>query len=258
VNEREWDELVDAILHARGPALTADEQEEWDRRYSAGRHYWRRQGQGDDAVRDDEIDFGAARAQPKPPEKLDPQRSRRPPTEVGDSPKKRTQEENRALREGLSSEGSGGSSFSISTRGAKTRAHPSDSAVRRYARALGFEKPTRDQRAVLARRLAFEEGRDAPPPIAFAELPADARPAVRKVYDGVRLLVACRWAHTYGAPVVLARSFLPRWCGVSEDEFRAARYELHRRYGVIERLSEKKGRAWQWLPARRNDKEGET
>jgi hypothetical protein len=62
---------------------------------------------------------------------------------------------------------------------------------------------------------------------------------------GAYLRLACR-----------AGARLAKWCGVSEDEFRAALFELRERYRVIERLPEKAGRAWQWVPVLKTQREG--
>jgi hypothetical protein len=138
-------------------------------------------------------------------------------------------------------------------RGSTTRAHPSTAAVRAFAASLGIEKPTISQRALLARRLSFEEGLEPATSVPAVDLPPEARPVVGTVYDGFLLLVACRWAHTYGAPVVFTRKFAAAWCAVTEDEARAAIHDLHRLYRVIERVPEKSGRAWQWLPVLRTE-----
>ncbi len=55
-----------------------------------------------------------------------------------------------------------------------------------------------------------------PYPVAVRPLPPDVRPAVRKVYEGFRFLLACKWWHTPEAPTAFSWRFAAAWCGLGE------------------------------------------
>jgi hypothetical protein len=121
--------------------------------------------------------------------------------------------------------------------------------VRKRAKELGFERPSSKLLALVARRLAYEEGLEVPPLVPAGDLPADAREAVRQVWEGFLLLVQCRWAVAPGVGVVFSRDHAAKWCQVTPDQARDAIEEL-RDLGLMDRskLPKSKGGAWQWLP----------
>jgi hypothetical protein len=63
-------------------------------------------------------------------------------------------------------------------------------------------------------RLLVEARILAPYPIPARRLPAEPRPAVRKVYAGFVFLLACKWWHTPEAPAPFSWRFAAAWCGV--------------------------------------------
>ncbi len=55
-----------------------------------------------------------------------------------------------------------------------------------------------------------------PYPVPACPLPPEVRPAVRKVYEGFRFLLACKWWHTPQAPTPFSWRFAAAWCGLGE------------------------------------------
>jgi hypothetical protein len=53
-----------------------------------------------------------------------------------------------------------------------------------------------------------------PYPVDLPPLPDDAPARVLKVYEGFKLLLACKWAYAPGHPTMFARAFAAGWCGV--------------------------------------------
>jgi hypothetical protein len=209
-------ELVKELQKARGPALSPEHQKAWDERFGAGAH------------------FKSTNA------------FRRVPTEellLRAAPEKKTLEGEKALRRRSPSVGTRGLSSALQTT-PPTRVYPDTACVKAYGRSLGFANFTPALLALLACRLAYEEGLRESPSIPLEALPADVRPSVRSVYRGFRLLVACRWAHTRGAPVMFTRDFASKWCGVSEDQARGAITVLEELGLII-----KGSRPGEWLPA---------
>ncbi len=70
--------------------------------------------------------------------------------------------------------------------------------------------------AVWHLRMLVESGFAVPAAVNMPSLPTDASNALRKIYDGFRLLLECRWLYTYGAPTPFTWRFAAAWCGVSE------------------------------------------
>ncbi len=75
------------------------------------------------------------------------------------------------------------------------------------------ERLSGQQYALWTLRLLVEAGLVAPAPVPLPPLPPGARPAVVKVYNGLRLLFGCRWLHTPGAPAPFSWRFGAAWCG---------------------------------------------
>jgi hypothetical protein len=79
------------------------------------------------------------------------------------------------------------------------------------------EKLEPAQLLVWTARLLIQTGFLKPAPVDMPPLPAGAGPAVRKVYDGFKLLLACKWLiHGKGAPTAFSWRFAAAWCGLSE------------------------------------------
>jgi hypothetical protein len=53
-----------------------------------------------------------------------------------------------------------------------------------------------------------------PYPVSIRPLPLDVRPAIRKIYEGFQLLLACKWWHTPDVPAPFAWRFAAAWCGL--------------------------------------------
>jgi hypothetical protein len=115
-------------------------------------------------------------------------------------------------------------------------------------KAVGWTKISKVAVALWAHRIAFETGAIELPEVDAVALPAGS-PTVATVYHDFILLVRCRWADEPGAPVAFGRAWAASWCGVTEDEARAAIDEL-RRLGLIREVG-KKGRSREWLPKTR-------
>jgi hypothetical protein len=99
-------------------------------------------------------------------------------------------------------------------------------------------------------RLLVEAGVLEPAPVpGLPHCPDDITWAQQKVYDGFRLLMACKgrvkeWA---GEPSVFAKEFVAAWCGVSAPTAHYAREELARR-GVLHICGKHQGRTCLYRP----------
>jgi hypothetical protein len=71
-------------------------------------------------------------------------------------------------------------------------------------------------------RLLIEARILAPYPVPARPLSPDVRPAVRRVYAGFRLPLACKWWHTPQAPTAFSWRFASAWCGLGERHVGAA------------------------------------
>jgi hypothetical protein len=67
-------------------------------------------------------------------------------------------------------------------------------------------------------RLLVEAGLLEPYPVPARPLPLAALPAVRHVYEGFLLLLACKWWHTPEAPSPFSWCFAAAWCGLGERQ----------------------------------------
>jgi hypothetical protein len=65
-------------------------------------------------------------------------------------------------------------------------------------------------------RLLVEAGLYQPVAVPVRRLPPTVRPAVRKVYEGLLLLLGCKWLRTLGAPTAFSWRFAADWGGISE------------------------------------------
>jgi hypothetical protein len=90
-------------------------------------------------------------------------------------------------------------------------------------------------------RLAVDAGLVQPYPVAMPPLPPDAPPLERRLYDGFRLLLACKWVHKAEAPTMFGRAFAAGWCGIPEGSFWLAMQGLLRRK-ILVRAGYEEGR----------------
>lgn len=97
-------------------------------------------------------------------------------------------------------------------------------------------------------RLLVEVGILKPVPVQMKPLPAGATDVERKVYDGFRFLLGCKWRYSPNEPTPFARNFAAAWCGVSVAQVRSAIEVLQMKYQVI-RIVERYGYYRLWLPA---------
>lgn len=70
--------------------------------------------------------------------------------------------------------------------------------------------------ATWAIRLLVDAGIARPAAVCLPALPSSYRGVIRKIYDGFKLLLGCKWLHTAGAPTAFTWRFAAAWCGVSE------------------------------------------
>jgi len=70
--------------------------------------------------------------------------------------------------------------------------------------------------AVWQLRLLVVTGLVLPAEVDLPVLPPTAPERQRKVLDGFRFLLQCKWLHTYGEPTPFSWRFASVWCGVSE------------------------------------------
>jgi hypothetical protein len=82
--------------------------------------------------------------------------------------------------------------------------------------------------------------------VTAAVLDGDADGLTVQVWNGFLLLVRCRWARFYGAPVVFDPDFAAAWCGVTSWQAKEARFELRER-GLMAPVG-KRGLCIEWLP----------
>lgn len=68
-------------------------------------------------------------------------------------------------------------------------------------------------------RLLVELGFLSPAHVVMPPLPADAPACARAVYDGLQVLLACRWAREPGEPTPFTAEFGAAWCGLSRSQF---------------------------------------
>jgi Bifunctional DNA primase/polymerase, N-terminal len=84
-------------------------------------------------------------------------------------------------------------------------------------------------------RLLIEAGVLAPYPVSARPLTAAVPPAVRQVYEGFLLLLACKWWHTPQAPAPFSWRFAAAWCGLGERQVGEAMHWLLTQ-GLIRRV----------------------
>lgn len=91
---------------------------------------------------------------------------------------------------------------------------PEVAACLAYGKVVKLNGP---ELATWALRLLVETGFIAPARVEAVELPDDAPETVRKVFDGFRFLLACKWLHSPKEPTTFSWRFAAAWCGVSKS-----------------------------------------
>jgi len=86
-------------------------------------------------------------------------------------------------------------------------------AARFYGHARKLSRP---ELAVWKLRLLVDTGFVAPASVPMPDLPATMTPAMRRVYEGFKLLLGCKWLHSPGEATPFSWRFASVWCGVSE------------------------------------------
>ncbi|OOY42971.1 hypothetical protein, partial [Solemya velum gill symbiont] len=100
-------------------------------------------------------------------------------------------------------------------------------------------------------RLLIDAGVVEPAVVNLPPCPVNARPALKKVYYGIKRLFEVRWAYEdhHGLPIMLGRDFLMDWCGVTEQQARIAVKDLLRQEVIY--TAGKHGRSKIFLPGPR-------
>jgi Bifunctional DNA primase/polymerase, N-terminal len=91
-------------------------------------------------------------------------------------------------------------------------------------------------------RLLIEADILAPYPVSARPLPSEVRPAIRLVYEGFLLLLACKWWYTPQAPTTFSWRFAAVWCGLGERHVGEAMHWLLA-HGVIRQVGRYRGMA---------------
>ncbi len=76
--------------------------------------------------------------------------------------------------------------------------------------------------AVWQTRLLIEAGLIAPALVTLAPLPGGESQTVKKVYEGFRFLLGCKWLRDPNSPTAFAYRFAAAWCGVGINQAGAA------------------------------------
>jgi hypothetical protein len=103
-------------------------------------------------------------------------------------------------------------------------------------------------------RLLVEADVVAPAPVAARLLPRDVRPAVRKVYDGFCLLLACKGLIKPGELTAFAYRFGAAWCGVRKPDHVGEAMTWLLQHGYIRRAGQYRRVALFQLGAARRDR----
>ena len=113
-------------------------------------------------------------------------------------------------------------------------------AAIRYKKVVELGKPEFTTWAI---RLLVDLGLISPYPVNRKPLPKEAAPTVKKVYEGFRLLLGCKWLYSPGEPTPFSWRFAKAWCGVSERKAgEAIKYLLKHGYIRIVNEERLKGR----------------
>lgn len=89
-------------------------------------------------------------------------------------------------------------------------------------------------------RLLVETGQVEPAEVLMPPLPKNAKPVVRRVYEGFKLLLQCKWIYEPGAPTAFSWRFAAAWCGVPQRYAGEAVQELLK-MGVIRIVGKHRG-----------------
>lgn len=96
-------------------------------------------------------------------------------------------------------------------------------------------------------RLEVEAGIRAPAVVSAGELPPDASPGLRVVWNGFLELFRARWLHTLGEPAPFSNRFGAHWCGCSRTTVERHFPEL-RRLGLAQYAGRDTRGTSLWLP----------
>jgi hypothetical protein len=72
--------------------------------------------------------------------------------------------------------------------------------------------------AVWRIRLWFAAGILERPTVPLPPIPKDVRRTIQRVYEGFRLLMACKWTYAPGTPTMFSWRFAAGWCGLGERQ----------------------------------------
>jgi hypothetical protein len=97
-------------------------------------------------------------------------------------------------------------------------------------------------------RLLVEVGRIAPYPVVMRPLPEGVSDSTRRVYEGFRLLLGCKWRYSPSEPTAFSRDFARAWCGLAASAVQEAIRELHVGLGIIRIVGQHRNLRL-WLPA---------
>lgn len=101
-------------------------------------------------------------------------------------------------------------------------------ASRFYGRAVKLNRP---EQATWQLRLLVDAGVLSAAAVPVVELPPEVSDTARRVYQGFRLLLGCKWLHTPQTPTVFSWRFAAAWCQASERLIgEAMQYLLGRGY----------------------------
>ena len=100
-----------------------------------------------------------------------------------------------------------------------------------YKKVVELSKPEFTTWAI---RLLVDLGLISPYPVNKKPLPKEAAPTVKKVYEGFRLLLGCKWLYSPGEPTPFSWGFARAWCGVGRRQAgEAIKYLLKHGYIMI-------------------------
>jgi len=107
------------------------------------------------------------------------------------------------------------------------------------------------EQAVWGLRLLVDAGIIEPAKVELEPLPDGIKPAVKKVYEGFKLLLGCKWLHSPNEPTAFTWKFASAWCNLSMQHLGKAMKELLSMGYIKEagKMKSGRGRAMKlWLP----------
>jgi hypothetical protein len=116
-------------------------------------------------------------------------------------------------------------------------------ASQHYRRAVKLRGP---EKATWGIRLAIEVGALQPAAITLKPLPSFATGTARKVYEGFKLLLGCKWLCYPAEPTMFSWRFAAAWCGVGARHAGPA-IDCLRQWGIIELIEDRAPGQRRWL-----------